>query len=186
MKFLKIFGIIILVLILGFLAIGLFVSKHEYKSEVEINKPVIETFAHFNNHESLLKWLPEVKSFEPIKETPNKVGSEYKMLIDSQGKVMEMHETLTAYKENEMIEMVFVAGWMTKNNRFTFEKSTNGTLLKAEYKVEGNNIFAKSMFAFFSKMFKQIDETNLNRFKEFVESQPVYIEEEAIQPTIIN
>lgn len=186
MKFLKIFGIIILLLFLGFLSIGLISDKQEYQVEVDINKPVTEVFAWFNNHESLSEWIPEVKSFEPIKETPNKVGSEYKMLIDSEGKVMEMHETLTAYKQNEIIEMVFVAGEMTKYNHFTFQATDNGTLIKAKYKVEGNNIFAKSMFAFFTKMFKQIDETNLNRFKDFVEAQPVYIEKEAVQPTIVN
>ncbi|NOU58998.1 SRPBCC family protein [Marinifilum caeruleilacunae] len=184
MKFLKIFGIILLVLVLGFLSIGLFSGKQEYQAEVKIYKPVAEVFALFNDQESLLKWLPEVKSFEPIKETPNKVGSEYKMLIDNQGQVMEMHETLTGYKENEMIEMVFVAGWMTKNNHFTFEKLNEGTLLKASYTVEGNNIFAKSMFAFFGSMFKQIDETNLNRFKDFVESQTALQNEEKVESTI--
>ena len=186
MKFLKVTGLIILCLFLIFLAIGLISGKQEYQAEVEINKPVSEVFAWFNDHESLSEWIPEVKSFEPINETPNKVGSEYKMLIDSEGQVMEMHETLTGYKENEMIEMVFVAGWMTKNNHFTFQQSELGTILKAKYSVEGNNILAKSMFAFFTKMFKQIDETNLNRFKDFVEAQPVFIEKEAVQPTIVN
>jgi uncharacterized membrane protein len=186
MRFLKVFGLIVLLLFIGFLAIGLFSGDQEYETEIEINKPVSEVFYWFNNHESLSKWIPEVESFEPIKETSNKIGSEYKMLVNNEGKLMEIYETLTAFKENEQIEMEFVAGWMTKYNHFTFEETNMGTLLKAKYRVKGNNIFAKSMFAFFTKMFKQIDETNLSRFKEFTEAQHLYIETDSVQPTLTN
>ena len=176
MKVLKIIGIIVLIVVLGFLAIGVFSGKQEYKLEINIDRQVAEVFQRFNDHEQLTEWLPEVKSFEVINETPNMIGSEYKMMIDSDGRVMELYETLTAYKENEHVEMEFRAGAMIKHNHFSFEESTNGTILIAKYRVEGANPFAKSMFALFTKMFKEIDSKNLERFKEFVEQQPIITE----------
>jgi uncharacterized membrane protein len=186
MKALKIIVVTILVLFLGFLSIGLISGKQEYEAEVLINKPVSDVFYWFNNHEKLSEWLHEVKSFEVINETENKIGSTYKMIIDSEGKEMELHETLTGFKENEMVEMLFEIGEMNKNNLFQFINDDGNTKLTARYTVEANNIFTKSMFFFFTGMFKQIDTENLNKFKAFVEAQPVYIEKDAVQPTIVN
>lgn len=169
MKALKKIGIILLLLIVGFLTIGMFSGEQKYHLEIEIDRPVEFVFKQFNSHETLQKWLPEVKSFETIKETPNKIGSEYKMLIEKDGKSMEIHETLTDFKENEIVEMIFHADSMIKNNLFIFEQKENSTLVIAKYKVVGNNPIAKSMFALFANMFETIDQENLQRFKKFCE-----------------
>jgi uncharacterized membrane protein len=176
MKTLKKSGIILLLVFLAFVALGLFLNKQEYQLETEIKRPVGEVFQLFNNHDRISEWLTEIKSFEPIAETENKIGSEYKMMVDNDGKIVELIETLTDYKENEMVKMEFVAGWMHKYNHFTFSESENGTKMIAHYSIEGTNPFAKSLFLFFTKSFQEIDGTNLERFKTFAEKQPVFIE----------
>ncbi|MBN2598601.1 MAG: SRPBCC family protein [Marinifilaceae bacterium] len=176
MKTLKKSGIILLIVFLAFVVLGLFLNKQEYQLETEINRPVEEVFQLFNDHNRLSEWLTEVKSFKSIAETEDKVGSKYKLMIDNDGKIVELIETLTGYKENEMLEMDFTAGWMHKYNQFSFKKSDNGTKIIAGYSIEGTNPFAKSLFLFFTKTFQEIDSTNLARFKNFAEKQPILIE----------
>lgn len=175
MKTLKKSAILLLIVILAFVALGLFLNKQEYQLETEINRPVEEVFQLFNDHTRLSEWLIEVKSFEPINETEDKIGSQFKMMVDNDGKIVELIETLTGYQENEMVEMEFIAGWMHKYNHLTFSESKNGTKIIAHYSIEGTNPFAKSLFLFFTKKFQEIDSTNLVRFKNFAEKQPVYI-----------
>ena len=175
MKTLKKSGILLLIIFLAFVALGLFLNKQEYQLETEINRPVEEVFQLFNDHNRLSEWLTEVKSFESITETEDKVGSKYKLMVDNDGKIVELIETLTGYKENETLEIDFTAGWMHKYNHFTFEKSDNGTKIIAKYSIEGTNPFARSLFLFFTKTFQEIDSTNLSRFKTFAEKQPILI-----------
>ncbi|BAX81500.1 SRPBCC family protein [Labilibaculum antarcticum] len=176
MRTLKKSGIILLVAILTFITLGLFLNKQEYQLETTINRPLAEVFQLFNDHNRLSEWLTEVQSFEPITETENRIGSRYKMMVDNDGKIVELIETLTDYKENEMVETEFVAGWMHKYNHFTFSESENGTKIIAHYSIEGTNPFAKSLFLFFTKSFQEVDGTNLARFTTFAEKQAIFIE----------
>jgi hypothetical protein len=65
---------------------------------------------------------------------------------------------------------------MHKYNHYTFSKSEKGTKILARYAVEGTNPFAKTLFLFFTKTFRKIDVTNLERFKIFAEKQPLVSE----------
>lgn len=176
MKMLKKSGLILLIVFLAFIGLGLFLNNQEYQLETNINRPVSEVFQLFNDYNRISEWLTEVKSFEPITETENKIGSEYRMIVDNDGKIVELIETVTAYKENELVELNFVSGWMHKYNHFTFSKSENGTKMIAHYTIEGTNPFAKSLFLFFTRTFQEIDSTNLARFKIFAEKQTVITE----------
>lgn len=176
MKTLKKSGLILLIVFLCFVGLGLFLNNQEYQLETNINRPVNEVFQLYNDHNRLSEWLPEVKSFEPITETENEVGSKYKMIVDNDGKIVELIEIVTAFKKNEWVEMNFVSGWMHKYNKFTFSKSETGTKMIAKYTIEGTNPFAKSLFLFFTKSFQEIDARNLARFKKFAEKQAIVIE----------
>lgn len=176
MKTLKKTGILLGIVLLAFIVLGLFLDKQQYQVETKINRPIEEVFQLFNNHNRLSEWLLEVKSFEAIVETPEKIGSEYKITVDNEGKVVELIEKLTNYKENELVEIEFEAEWMHKYNHYSFSKSGSGTEILAKHSVEGTNPFAKSMFLFFTKTFQKIDATNLERFKVFAEKQPVFID----------
>jgi uncharacterized membrane protein len=176
MKTLKKTGILLGIVLLVFIGLGFFLEKQQYQVETEINRPVKEVFQLFNNHHRLSEWLSEVKSCEAILETPEKIGNEYKMTVDNNGKIVELIEKLTNYKENEIVEIEFNAEWMHKYNHYTFSKSEKGTKILARYAVEGTNPFAKTLFLFFTKTFRKIDVTNLERFKIFAEKQPLVSE----------
>ncbi len=104
-----------------------------------------------------------------ISETPDKVGTKIKMVVDSDGKTIEITETVTQYKANEMVELYFEAGEMLKTDNYSFTSDGKQTTILAKHTCEGSNLFYKSMFSFFKSMFKKIDQDYLNNFKAFAE-----------------
>ena len=168
-KFLKIAGIILAVLVLGFFAAGLITPKVSYDGSVTVNKPLEETFLLFNDLDNLKNWIPEVTSYEILSETPDKVGSKIKMTIESEGKTMEMNETILEYVPNEKVGLYFEVGDMKKTDNYHFKADGENTIIHSAHICEGSNLFFKSMFSFFKSYFKKIDQDYLNNFKTFAE-----------------
>ncbi|WP_372751478.1 SRPBCC family protein [Labilibaculum sp.] len=176
MKILKKTGILLAILLLATTVLGLFLGKQQYLIENKVDRPVKKVFQLFTNHDRLSEWLSEVKSFEVIIETPEKIGSEYKLMVDNDGNMVELIEKLSNYKENKLIEIEYKSGWMHKYNHYSFSESEKGTKIVARYTIEGTNPLAKSLFLLFTKSFQKIDATNLERFKVFAEKQAIYSE----------
>ena len=82
------------ILIVVFLLAGLVVPSVKYETEVIIDLGLEETWNKYNDMESLSEWLPQIKSVETIKETNDKVGSIYEMVVENQGQSMTMTEVI--------------------------------------------------------------------------------------------
>ena len=160
---------VVLVLLVIFLLIGLFVPKVEYTTEVTVNEPIEEVWQKYNDLNTLSEWIPEVISIKPIKETPNTVGSQYEMVVESGGSSITMVETITAFKEMEEVGLSFDAGNMIKNDIVYFSGDSLSTTIKGNHTCKGNNAFNRSLFAFFKGMFTDIDQTYMNQFKAWAE-----------------
>ncbi len=169
-KFFKITGILLLFLGIVFFSLGLIFPKVTYTAEVTVNKPVAEAFRKFNDPGTLSRWIPEMKSLEILEIKPGMVGTKMKMIIENNGKRMELFEEVTAYEENKLIGLSFNSGMMQKEDRVEFIGSGETTTIKGTYTATGSNLFYKSLFSLFKNQFKSIDETYLNNFKTFIES----------------
>lgn len=169
MKILKIIGGILALLFLIFLLAGLVVPRVTYQTNITVDKPLTETFTLFNDIDQLDKWIPEVKKIEVIKETPDKVGSQYKMTVVNEGNEVEMTETVTGYEENKLVSLEFDAGSMHKTDTYHFTSDGTTTTISADHVCEGTNYMMKCVFAFFKGMFRNIDQTYLDNFKKVAE-----------------
>ena len=171
MKFIRVSIYVLIGFTIVFFAIGLVNPKVKYSVTVQVNKSLPETFALFNNIDSLTKWLPEIKEIETLVEKPGIVGSKYKMVIDSQGDTMSIYETVTSYKKNEHVGLEFNVGIMTKTDSIVFVSHGNATEITGLYSCTGSNLFYKSMFSFLKGSFRDIDLAYLNKFKAVAENQ---------------
>lgn len=169
MKTIKIILGIIIFLSVAFLATGLLVKEVKYTSEVEINKPIAEVFAMFENPETLKEWMPEVKSIEAIQENPGKIGSTYKMVVDNQGEEMTMIEKIKAYVPNQKMTFEFDSDQMLKTDDFNFIANGNKTKLVQHSSVQAKGYLMGCMFPYFKSTFKDLSLTYMNRFKEIAE-----------------
>tara|TARA_R110002073_G_scaffold72537_1_gene177482 strand:- start:475967 stop:476491 length:525 start_codon:yes stop_codon:yes gene_type:complete len=169
-KFLKITIGILLLLLVVFLLTGLLVKETNYEVSTTVNKPLNEVFAAFNNSKELQKWIPAVKSIEPVEEKTGMVGSTYKMIvIDANGNDFEMIETITAFEVNKRIGLAFDAQGMLKTDDITFLADGNSTVITNKASCKGTSFLLKCTFPFLKSMFKKSDQESLNGFKKYIE-----------------
>lgn len=155
MKTIKIILGIIITLTVVFFATGLVVKETKYSAEVEINKPVAEVFAQFEDPTSLQKWMPELKSITPISENPGKIGSTYKLVVENNGEKMEMTERIKAYVPNEKMTFQFDSDQMIKIDDFTFVANGNTTKLIQNCTVKSNSYMMACLFPWFKGTFQK-------------------------------
>ncbi len=171
MKAVKITLGIIIALSIVFFATGLFIKESTYKVEIEVNKPISETFQVFNDISLIEKWIPEIKSMEAITEKPGKIGSEYRVTMDNQGEVMTMKEKVLAYVPNEKVTLYFDAEGVVKTDDYSFQSNGNSTKIVMSVAYQGESYILNCVIPYFKGTFKGIDETYLNSFKEYIEKQ---------------
>lgn len=171
MKTIKIILGVIIALTLVFFGTGLTVKETKYTTEVVINKPVAEVFANFENPEALKKWMPDVKSIEPINETQQKLGSTYKMVVDNQGQEMEMTEKIMAYVPNEKMTFQFITDGMQKTDDYNFIAEGNTTKVVQNSTVRASTFMLACTFPWFKGRFKKLSQNYMNQFKQFVEEK---------------
>ena len=166
---LKILAIIIGSLLLIFLLAGLVKPEVSYETEVSINKPIGEVFTKYNDISLIQNWIPQITNVKTIKESPTKIGTQYKMTLENNGQVIEMLETTTHYEENKLVGVHFNAGNMLKDNVFSFQSLGGNTKITGKHTCSGSNYLHKCMFAFFGSMFKNIDQSYADNFKKWIE-----------------
>ncbi|WBX75248.1 SRPBCC family protein [Tenacibaculum ovolyticum] len=169
MKAVKIVLGIVTALVLVFLLTGVIVTEVKYTAEIEINKPINEVFKNFENVDFMKKWLPEVKSIEPIEEKVGVVGSTYTMTVINQGQEMKMVEKITAYIPNEKMTFQFDSDQMTKIDDYNFIANGNKTKMIQNCSVNSKSYITACLFPYFKGTFKNLSLSYMKRFKEEVE-----------------
>ncbi|PKH51362.1 1,4-dihydroxy-2-naphthoate prenyltransferase [Tenacibaculum sp. Bg11-29] len=169
MKAVKIVLGIVTAFVLVFLLTGIIVTEVKYTAEIEINKPINEVFKNFENVDFMKKWLPEVKSIEPIEEKKGVLGSTYAMTVINQGQEMKMVEKITAYIPNEKMTFQFDSDQMTKIDDYNFIANGNKTKMIQNCSVNSKSYMTACLFPYFKGTFKNLSLSYMKRFKEEVE-----------------
>ena len=63
---------------------------------IEIDRPLCEVYAAFNNPDNLPRWITGLQRTEPISGTPGQVGAKTRQIYLERGRIVEMIETITA------------------------------------------------------------------------------------------
>ena len=164
-------ALVVLVLLLIFLSLGIFIPTVSYETKGEINKPIEEVFALYNDMDRISEWIPEIKEVETLVNKAGKVGSEFRMVVDNNGQSMEMLERVEDYVPNERVALFYDAGMMLKNDTFTFEEEGGKTIIKGSHEVEGSSYYSKCVFAFFKGPFQKVDQGYMDNFVAWAEDQ---------------
>ena len=114
MKILKYILIVMLILVVIFLAFGIFQPSVSYGHEISVNKSIEEAWAVSQDETKYPLWLEGFQSMELLEGEPFQVGSKYKVIVnpgDGQPE-FEMIETIVSIKENDHVEMHFDSEFM--------------------------------------------------------------------------
>jgi len=70
---------------------------------IDIHSNPEEVFSWINEPDKAMRWQKGVKSGEIIKETPQKIGTTFKEVMEENGKSLIMYGEITDYLPNELI-----------------------------------------------------------------------------------
>ena len=162
MKTIKIILGIITAIVVIFFATGLLVKETSYTTTVSIV---------FNRSENIKSWIPEIKSFDVVKENIGKTGSVYKIVIENQGQEILMTQKVIAYVKNEKVTLFFDAENMLKRDDYNFKEKRGITTITLNSSCQSESYLMACMFPYFKDTFQEQDQKYLNSFKSFVEKK---------------
>jgi len=169
MKTIKIILSIVTILAMVFFATGLVVKEVNYSVEVDIDEPIEDVFTLFTAPETLKKWMPEVKSLQPLDVKEGIVGSTYKMVIENQGQEMEMTEKILAYIPNKKMTFRFNSDQMIKIDDFVFVEKGSKTKMIQNCSVNSKSYITACLFPYFKGTFAAASQEYMDRFKQLAE-----------------
>ena len=171
MKILKWVGIIVGVLIVGFLAIGVITPDFSYHNSVTVNAPVEKAYSVFTDESKMSEWLTGLQRIENVSGAPLEAGSKWKLVFDEGGRTIEVLEEVTAVDPNQRfafnIDTEPFAG--TVDIRFAAIDSTT-CKIDATSTVDGKNMVWKSVLALSKSMMTDRAQEQYGLLKRLIET----------------
>lgn len=142
----------------------------KYSVSIEINKPIEEVLALFDNTENLKKWMKGLQSFEHISGTPGEVGAKARLKFKMDKRNIEMIETITSKNLPSEVTATYETKGVFNIVKNKFEVLPNN---KTKYTTEQDfqfKGFMKLIGALMPAAFKKQSKKYLNDFKAFAEN----------------
>lgn len=142
----------------------------KYTLEIEINKPIDEVVALFDNPENMKQWMEGLQSFETFEGISGKPGAKSKLVFQMGKRRMEMIETILTRNLPEEFSGTYEMNGVLNIIRNKFVKLSDS---KTKYITENEFQMSGMMKVFgwlFPGMFKKQSYKYLEAFKKFAES----------------
>lgn len=170
MKALKIVLGIVAALVVIFFALGMISPQVTYSTEIEVDKPLDESWAVYTDETKLTEWLEAVESIELQSGNQNEVGSTYLITIDQGGEKMTMTEEITAFQVNELMSMKFDNEAFGQTLDVHFKENEGKTIITTNAVMEGKGMVMRSIFAMMKGTMEDQDLKNMTNLKEVIEA----------------
>jgi hypothetical protein len=171
-KFIKYTVIIVLLITVVFFSLGFFVPELNMKNTVEVRSPIGHSFAVFENVNKMKDWMPGFKSIELTGGLPFMPNSTYKLVTEENGRRMEMKETLIALQTNEIFSFTLENDQIYSEVQVHFSGGPDKTIISAETKIRGQNMFWRSMLVFAKGTIMEKQQQMYEAMKKVIESTP--------------
>jgi uncharacterized membrane protein len=143
----------------------------KYTTSVEIDRPIEEVVALFDNSENLYKWMKGLKSMEHLSGEEGKAGAKSHMVFETGKRRIEMVETIDDMNLPDNMSCTYEAKGVTNIQHTRFEKvDDNKTryVCDNEFQFRG---FMKIMGLMMPGAFKKQSLQYQKDFKAFAEAQ---------------
>jgi len=143
----------------------------KYTVEIEIDKPIDDVIALFDDTDNLFQWMEGLQTFEPVSGTPGEVGAVSKLRFLMGNREIEMIETIKEKNlPDEYIGTYEADGvFNIVNNRFV-AVTDNRTTWISENEFQFNSLMMKIVGFVMPGAFKKQSDKYLQNFKRFAES----------------
>ena len=143
----------------------------KHKSEVLIGADRATVWRLFDNPDNMMKWQPTLKSFMHRTGTPGEPDAVAELIYDEKGREVVMTETITARREPDFLAGTYETKWGTAVIVNHFEETGDGSTRWVSYCNHTFKGFMKVMALFVAKSIRRRTETDMERFKLFVETE---------------
>lgn len=140
-----------------------------YTVSIEINAPLDEVIARFDDPEKMKEWMKGLVSFETIEGEPGQVGSKSKLVFQMGKRNLEMIETITVRDLPARFDGYYEAKGVYNEVGNAFEAIDEHTTRYTSLQFFQFKGGMKIIGWLFPKMFKKQSMKYLEDFKAFVE-----------------
>jgi hypothetical protein len=171
-KFIKYTLIIVLLLTAVFFSLGIFVPEVKMENSVEVNSSVHHSFAVFENVNKMKEWMPGFKSIELTSGLPFMPKSTYRLVLEQDGRTIEMKETLIAIKTNRLFSFTLENEHVFSEVEVRFSGDDKKTVIAATTKIRGQNLFWRSMVVLGKGNIRTKQQEMYDAMKKVIEQTP--------------
>ncbi len=151
----------------------------KYTCEIDIDKPVDEVVALFDNPDNMSEWMDGLLSFEPVSGTPGQPGARSKLRFKMGNREIEMLETITVRNLPAEFSGTYDAPGVHNTVKNSFRSTVDGgTRWITHNQFQFTSLMMKLMGFFRPGAFRKESMKHLVAFKAFAESQESPDEEE--------
>lgn len=143
----------------------------KYTTEIEINKPIDEVVALFDNPDNMGEWMEGLQSFEPISGTPGQPGAKSRLKFKMGKREVEMIETITVRNLPEEFTGTYEADGVfnvVKNRFVKLAPDRTKYITEQEFQFRG---WMKLLGLLMPGAFKKQSRKYQADFKQFAERQ---------------
>lgn len=142
-----------------------------YKNEVTINLPREKVVKLFNDPDNLAKWQQGLLEMEHVSGVPGEKGAVTKMVYEMNGRKETLTETIiTNDLPNEFIAVFEANNVKNIHRNYFYEEGPDKTRYSTDTEFEFSGLMRIISF-FMGGAFRRQTLDDMNRFKEFAESQ---------------
>jgi carbon monoxide dehydrogenase subunit G len=143
----------------------------QYTCEIEINKPIDEVVALFDNPDNMDKWMEGLQSFEHLSGIQGQPGAKSKLIFKMGKRKIEMIETINIRNLPNEFSGTYEANgvYNVVQNKFVkLSEDKTKYITKQEFRFSGYMVIISALMP---GAFKKQSIKYLEDFKKFVEKQ---------------
>jgi hypothetical protein len=156
MKSLKIFAFAVILLVIGFVLIGMISPTVSFTTSVMVEEPVEKAFAVFMDLDKMGGWLTGFQGIELVSGRLQQPGSTYRLRFVEDGREI-------VFQEDHEI--------MSTHSTIRFRRIGSSTEITAANVVEGTTFFWRSILPLIQGSMEERQEKDFRKLKLLIESQ---------------
>ena len=164
-----IIGLLVIVglLVAAFFCMGILYPSVEYTTTIQVNKPRNVAWQVMRERRD---WIYGFKSYEPLSGAPDQPGSRARVTVVRDGRETVFDTELLDIKPPEYAVTQFTNQTLVHNAAVQLSESGGKTTIVSTEKLEGKNIFWRSIFAIFRGSIVDTSRKNFDGLKQAIES----------------
>jgi len=137
---------------------------------IEIDRPLREVYAAFNNPDNLPRWISGLQRTEPISGTPGHVGAKTRQIYLERGRTVELIETITAHEPMKRFAGEIDGQGVSCAIHVEFVDRGRSTLVVARADMRSRSFMLSLMMPFIKGSIRKRQGGDFERFKRLLEA----------------